>query len=325
MQQFASLQDAQCNNAWLTIGAFDGVHLGHQRILNDLTAGAHQQAAPTGSPSPAVVLTFYPHPAEVLRGPRNNFYLMTPEAKAQQLELMGVDILITQPFSLEFSKTSARDFVTQLKDHLDLKELWIGHDFALGHNREGDFATLQKFGAQMGFNVHAIAAVEIDGEPVSSSRIRSLLSAGDVQAAARLLGRPYSLAGEVTGGAKRGRSIGIPTANLALWEKRAVPASGVYVTWATLGDKRYGSVTNIGVRPTFEEKLLAPVVESHLLDYDGGEFYDQTLRLDFVARLRSEQRFAGVDELVAQIHRDIAAGRIVLSELADEWWNESLP
>jgi riboflavin kinase/FMN adenylyltransferase len=306
-------------NAWLTIGAFDGVHLGHQRILKDLTAGAHQQNAP------AVVLSFDPHPAEVLRGPRNNFYLMSSVAKAQQLELLGVDVLITQPFSLEFSKTSARDFVTQLKDRLDLKELWIGHDFALGHNREGDFATLQKFGAEMGFSVHALVAVELDGEPVSSSRIRKLLGDGDVQKAARLLGRPYSLAGEVTGGAKRGRSIGIPTANLALWEKRAVPASGVYVTWATLGDKRYGSVTNIGVRPTFEDKLLAPVVEAHLLDYDGGEFYGQTLRLDFIARLRGEQRFGSVTDLVSQIHRDIEAGRIVLSELAEEWWNETLP
>ncbi len=319
MQQFASLQDAQCKNVWLTIGAFDGVHLGHQKILNDLVAGARASGAL------AVVLTFYPHPAEILHSPRNNFYLMTPEAKAQQLELMGVDLLITQPFTIEFSKTAAHDFVAQLKDRLDLKELWIGYDFALGHNREGDFAALQKFGAEMGFQVRAVAAVEIDGGPVSSSRIRNLLAAGDVQAAARLLGRPYSLAGEVTGGAKRGRTIGIPTANLALWEKRAVPASGVYVTWATLSDKRYGSVTNIGVRPTFEEKLLAPVVESHLLDYDGDEFYDQTLRLDFIARLRGEQRFSGVDELVAQIHRDIAAGRIVLSELSDAWWNETLP
>lgn len=319
MRQFASLQDARCDNAWLTIGAFDGVHLGHQKILNGLTAGAHQQG------DPAVVLTFYPHPSEVLRGPRGNFYLMSPESKARQLELMGADILITQPFDLEFSKTSARDFVTRLKDRLGLKQLWVGHDFALGHNREGDFAALQGFGEEMGFSVHAIPAVEIDGEPVSSSRIRALLAAGDVQAAARLLGRPYSLAGEVTGGAKRGRSIGIPTANLALWEKRAVPASGVYVTWATLDDKRYGSVTNIGVRPTFEDKLLAPVVEGHLLDYDGDEFYGQTLRLDFIARLRGEQRFTGVDELVAQIHRDIAAGRIVLSELADEWRNETLP
>jgi len=319
MKQFASLQDAQCKNAWLTIGAFDGLHLGHQRILNDLTTGAHQQG------ETAVVLTFYPHPSEVLRGPRDNFYLMSPEAKAQQIELMGADIFINQPFDLEFSKTSSRDFVTQLKDRLGLKELWVGHDFALGHNREGDFATLQKYGAEMNFSVHAVRTVEIDGEPVSSSRIRARLAAGDVQAAARMLGRPYSLAGEVTGGAKRGRSIGIPTANLALWEKRAVPASGVYVTWATLNDKRYGSVTNIGVRPTFEEKLLGPVVEAHLLDYDGVEFYGQTLRLDFIARLRGEQRFAGVDELVAQIHRDIEAGRIVLSELADEWWNETLP
>ncbi len=308
MQQFSSLQEARAQKAWLTIGAFDGLHLGHQKILKDLTAAAHAQHAP------AVVLAFYPHPVEVLRGPRNSFYLTSPEEKAEQINSFNVDLLITHPFDQTTVNTSARDFVALLKKRLEIQQLWVGHDFALGHNREGDFAALQKFGLEMDFTVHLVEPVELDGEVVSSSLIRTLLAEGDVTQAARMLGRPYSLSGEVVGGAKRGRSIGIPTANIKIWEKRAVPASGVYVTWASLGGKRWGAVTNIGVRPTFEDKLVAPVVETHILDYDGGDFYGQTLYLEFISRLRAEQRFAGVDELLAQIHKDIEAARVVLKK-----------
>jgi riboflavin kinase/FMN adenylyltransferase len=308
MQQFSSLQAARAQKAWLTIGAFDGLHLGHQKMLKDFTAAAHAHHAP------AVVLTFYPHPVEVLRGPRNSFYLMSPEEKAKQIGSLNVDMLITHPFDQTTVNTSAHDFVALLKKQLDIQQLWVGHDFALGHNREGDFAALQKFGQELGFTVRLVETVKLDGEVVSSSRVRALLAEGDVAQAARLLGRLYSLSGEVGSGAQRGRSIGIPTANIKIWEKRAVPATGVYVTWASLGSKRWPSVTNIGVRPTFEDKLAAPVVESHILDYDGGEFYGQTLQLEFVSRLRAEQRFAGVDELLAQIHKDIQAARVVLKK-----------
>jgi riboflavin kinase/FMN adenylyltransferase len=306
MQQFASLQEARAQKAWLTIGAFDGLHFGHQKILKDLVAAAHAALAP------AVVLTFYPHPVEVLRGPRNSFYLMSPEEKAEHINRFNVDVLISHPFDQTTVNTSAHDFVALLKKQLDIQQLWVGHDFALGHNREGDFAALQKFGQELDFSVHLVEPVTLDGEVISSSRIRTLLAEGDVAQAARLLGRPYSLSGEVVGGAKRGHSIGIPTANIKIWEKRAVPASGVYVTRASLGDRRWGAVTNIGVRPTFEDKLAAPVVETHILDYDGDEFYGQTLNIEFVSRLRAEQRFSGADELIAQIHKDIAAARLVL-------------
>lgn len=306
MQQAHRLQEARAQSAWLTIGAFDGLHLGHQKILQDLVSAAHAQNAP------AVVLTFYPHPAEVLRGPRNSFYLMAPEEKAKQIEGFNLDLLISHPFDLATAQTSARDFVSLCKNQLGLQQLWVGHDFALGRNREGDFAALQKFGQELDFTVHLVEALKLDGEVVSSSRIRGLLADGDVAKAARFLGRPYSLSGPVVSGARRGRSLGIPTANLAIWGKCAVPASGVYVTWASLGSKRWGSVTNIGLRPTFEDKLVAPVVETHIFDYDGGDFYGRTLNLEFVSRLRAEQRFSGVDELLTQIHKDIEAARAEL-------------
>ncbi len=308
MQQFSSLQEARAEKAWLTIGAFDGLHIGHQKILKDLTAGAHAQQAP------AVVLTFYPHPVEVLRGPRNSFYLTSSEEKAKLIENFSIDQLITHPFDQTTVNTSAYEFVVLLKKQLDIQQLWVGHDFALGHNREGDLPALQKFGKEMGFTVHLVEPVKLDGEVVSSSRIRALLADGDVAQAARMLGRPHSLSGEVVSGAQRGRSIGIPTANIKIWEKRAVPASGVYVTWASLGGQRWPSVTNIGVRPTFEDKPATPVVETHILDYAGDEFYGQTLQLEFVSRLRAEQRFSGVDELLAQIHKDIEKARTVLKE-----------
>lgn len=303
MQHYDSLHAARLQDAWLSIGAFDGVHLGHQKILTELTAGAHADGAP------AVALSFFPHPIEVLHGPRQAFYLSSPEEKAELLEAIDLDALIVQPFDLEFSQTPARAFVEQLKTQLGLKQLWIGHDFALGHNREGDLPTLQRYGEEMGFTVHPVDAVELDGEPISSSRIRTLLGTGKVEDARRCLGRPYALSGEVVKGAGRGASIGIPTANLAIWPKRVVPASGVYVCRAEAGGRSWGAVTNIGIRPTFEEGLQAPVVETHILDYAGESLYGQTLRLEFIARLRDEQRFASVDELIAQIHRDIQAGR----------------
>jgi riboflavin kinase/FMN adenylyltransferase len=306
MQPFGLLQDAQFENTWLSIGAFDGVHLGHQAILKNLVAGAHQGGAP------AVVLSFFPHPVEVLRGPLDSFYLSSPEDKAAQIEALGVDALITQAFDLEFSQTSAREFVEQLKQRLGLKRLWVGEDFALGHNREGNVARLRELGAELDFAVDVVAPVETEGGVVSSSRIRRLLADGDVKVAARLLGRRYTVRGEVVKGAGRGASIGIPTANLKLWPKLAVPASGVYACWAEVAGTRWAAVANIGVRPTFEDKLEAPVVEALLLDYDGEDFYGEELQLEFVTRLRSEQKFESVEALLTQVESDKQRGREIL-------------
>jgi riboflavin kinase/FMN adenylyltransferase len=193
----------------------------------------------------------------------------------------------------------------------------VGPDFALGRGREGDVPALRAIGHELGFSVHTIEPHLLDGEEVRSGRIRSYLSAGDVQAAARQLGRPYQVSGLVVPGAQRGRGIGFPTANLALPPGRLLPANGVYATWAHLDDdpvmrgQRLASVTNIGVRPSFDNGERT--VEAHLLDFDGN-LYGRPLSLLFVARLRPEQRFPGVDALIAQIARDAAAARQLLMD-----------
>lgn len=307
MQHFTSLGDVRLADAWLTIGSFDGVHLGHRQILGELTAGAHAVGAP------AVVLTFFPHPAVVLRAPRQHEYLTDPEEKAVLLGQAGVDVVITHPFNEDVSHIPAADFMAQLHAHLGLTQLWVGHDFALGHNREGDLPTLREIGQQLGYTVHAIDAITVDGgQIVSSSLIRQLLRQGEVVEAGSLLGRPYRLAGEVVHGDKRGRTIDIPTANLSIWPERLIPGIGVYACRAHLAGVAYGAVTNVGVRPTFKHDD-APHVETHLLDFDQGEVYGQEIQLEFLARLRNEKRFSSVQELITQIHADIAKARVLLA------------
>jgi riboflavin kinase/FMN adenylyltransferase len=302
MQHIYGLQDVHVQDAWLTIGSFDGVHLGHQQIINQITAGAHAMGAP------AVVLTFHPHPSVVLRGPRESFYLTTKEDKATLLGDFGVDIVITHPFNEEVALINARDFVDQLHDHLNIHQLRVGHDFALGHNREGNVTVLKGFGDELGFSVKAIDAFRMDGEVVSSSRVRRLIEAGRVEQAAELLGRPYSLHGIVERGDGRGRSIGIPTANLAIPKEQAVPGAGVYAVQVILRGKTYQAVSNVGVRPTFETELVAPRVEAYILDFDE-DIYGEEIELIFLAHLRDEQRFPNADALVAQIHADITHAR----------------
>lgn len=306
MQHFYSLQELNLHDAWLTIGSFDGVHLGHQKIIKELTAGARSVKAP------AVLLTFYPHPAIVLGGLQGSFYLTTPEEKALMLGEAGIDIVITHTFNLEVAAISAQVFVTTLKERLGLRHLFVGHDFALGHNREGDVPALRKFGANMGFDLHEIAELQIDNQVVSSSTIRQLLIDGNIEQANKLLGKPFFLAGEVEQGEGRGHTIGIPTANLAIWKDRVTPGSGVYVCRAEVNGTGWQAVVNIGVRPTFEEEAAAPTVEAHLLDFDE-DIYGQSVRLEFLHRLRGEQKFSGVDELVAQIQKDITQARKIFA------------
>ncbi len=305
MQQFASLLDAQFRSAWLTIGSFDGVHRGHQELLRRFLQGAQEAGAP------AVVLTFFPHPIEILRGPLESYYLSSPEQKTARIAELGLDALIVQPFDEAFSQTSAHEFLGLLKEQLGFERLWVGHDFAMGHGREGNVEYLRAHQEEFGYQLEVLEAVRIEGEVVSSSRIRAMLEAGDVEQATHFLGRPFALDGEVVMGAKRGRQLGIPTANISVWPKRVAPKQGVYACRAWLGEQSWGAVTNIGLRPTFEEGLQAPVVEAHLLDYEGGEFYGQELRLEFLARLRDEQKFDGVEALKAQILQDIDAARIL--------------
>ena len=309
MEHYRSLKGVRLQGAWLTIGAFDGVHLGHRALVEPFVAAAHAAGAP------AVALTFFPHPSVVLQQQRTPFYLSTPDEKAELLGALGVDVVITHPFNRRVAAMSARAFVGELKAHLGLRMLWVGYDFALGRNREGDIPTLRRLGREMGFEVHVVEALRIDGEIVSSSRIRALLAAGEVEAANRLLGRPYRVSGRVVRGDGRGRSLGFPTANLRIWARRMVPAPGVYVARAHLEDgSTFGAVVNIGVRPTFEVRPKAPRVEAHLLGF-SGDLYGRCLTLEFWQRLRGERRFPSPEALAAQIRRDVARAQEVLAHV----------
>jgi riboflavin kinase/FMN adenylyltransferase len=307
MQHFYSLEDVALKNAWLTIGSFDGVHIGHRKIIDNLIAGAHAVGAP------AIVLTFYPHPALVLRGPQESFYLTTPEEKAALLGEAGIDIVVTFPFNRDVAAYTADHFMQTLHKHLDLNQLWVGYDFALGSHREGDVAKLREIGAKIGYTVKEINPFEINNTIVSSTRIRALIENSEVLAAAEFLGRPYQLTGLVERGDMRGRTIGIPTANLAVSKERVVPGAGVYACWVDIGDKRYQAVTNVGMRPTFEVAPVAPRVESHILDFDE-DIYGKVISVHFLHHLRPEMKFSGVDALVAQIQLDITATRKLFKE-----------
>jgi riboflavin kinase / FMN adenylyltransferase len=311
MQPLSSLKSYHLKNTWLTIGSFDGVHRGHQEIVKKLSSGAHAVGAQ------AVVLTFYPHPAKVL-GKRTDFYYLTsPEERAVLLGEMGIDFVITYPFDLEVAATSARDFVKEIHTHLGFRHLWIGHDFALGRKREGDAPTLRRLGDEFGFQVEIVNQVKVQDFAVSSSQIRALIREGKVDQAELLLGRPYIVKGKVVPGDGRGRTIGIPTANLKVWEEKLLPGSGVYVCQAWVGGEQYGAVTNIGVRPTFDQQEPTPHLEAHLLDFDE-DLYGQEVALEFIQRLRDEQRFPNPQALVTQINKDIKQGRLVLSEKTKE-------
>jgi riboflavin kinase/FMN adenylyltransferase len=301
-----ALEDLQLDRpACVSIGAFDGVHLGHLALLQPMVEHAHA----TGQA--AVVITFYPHPAVVLRGRRPSFYLSTPEAKADRLLALGLDAVVTHPFNHDVANIRASDFVTRLLELARMRELWCGEDFSLGHNREGTVTFLEAEGRQRGFSVHVTAAGLFDGEVISSTRIRQTLRDGAVEQAARYLGRPFELSGQVVAGNHRGREIGFPMANLAVSDEIAVPANGVYACHAYLPAGTYPAVTSIGVRPTFDTAADKPTVEAHLLNF-SGDLFGQTLTLDFAARLRPEIKSAGAELLRRQIEKDIEVARALL-------------
>lgn len=305
MLHFRSLDDVHLGDCWLTIGSFDGIHKGHQSIVKDLLTGARENKAPT------VLVTFYPHPVTVLRGRNFPYYLSSPEEKAEYLGELGVDVVITHPFNRKVANKSARQFMKTLASHMKIRHLQIGHDFAMGKNREGDFSSLQKIGKSLGFSVNESPPVEDEGGVLSSSRIRFLLGVGQVSKAAALLGRNYSLQGIVEVGDQRGATLGFPTANLMVWAEKIIPTAGVYACFASVRGKTWGAITNIGVRPTFESQPVAPRVETHLLDF-SDDIYGESLRLEFVARLRDEKRFPSIEGLVEQIKLDSSKARKIL-------------
>ena len=304
MQHFRSLEEVNLQRSWLTVGVFDGVHRGHQEIIGKLVVGAHKDD------TPAVVLTFDPHPASVLSG-REVKSLTMPNERAALLQELGADVVITERFTRELSTVTAHDFMARLRRHLALQHLLIGYDFALGKGREGNAARLTEIGADLGYSVEVVSALSDESGVISSTEIRKLIEVGNVSEAARLMGHPYSLHGSVIHGDGRGKTIDVPTANVAYPSQKMIPARGIYACWAYLNGAQYRAAINIGTNPTFTPDKETPNVEAHLLDFHQ-EIYGEDLRLELVARLRDELKFDSVEVLVKQIWKDVEDVRTIL-------------
>lgn len=293
--------------AVLSIGKFDGVHIAHQHLL----ARMRRRAAEIGAQTAVMVL--HPNPLLILRPDKAVVALTRLEERLTLLRDQGIDQILVEPFTRDLAQTTADDFIARILRHLRVVELWEGPNFALGRNRQGTLPYLTQLGDASGFSVHAVAPFSLLGETVSTSAIRRLLAEGDVVRAAWLLGRWHGLAGVVVPGARRGRRLGYPTANLDIPDDLAIPAHGIYAVRARLGDEALRGVASIGVRPTFDNGPRS--VEVYLLDFDR-DIYGATLGVEFVARLRDELRFASVDALIEQMGRDVVNGRAALDRAA---------
>jgi len=307
MQHFHNIEEIQLEQSWLTIGSFDGVHLGHQQIIHDLVKGAHDNG------QPAVVVTFHPHPQLIIKKEDRPYYLTLPDKRAQLLGDLGVDVILTYPFTRETSQMRAEEFVALLHRRLKFSRLWVGYDFALGRNREGDPAYLKNLSQQFGYTLKEILPYSIDGELVSSSRIRKNIREGKVREAAAFLGRSFEVTGTVVVGANRGKSLGFATSNLDVPQEMVDIKPGVYACLTDLDGQTWKAVTNIGFRPTFGEGIISPRIEAHLLEFSGN-LYGEELSLRFVERLRDEMKFDQVSDLQAQIKTDIDQALHILGE-----------
>jgi riboflavin kinase/FMN adenylyltransferase len=291
-------------NAAVAIGVFDGVHRGHRHLIGYLVDRAGREGLAR------LVVTFHPHPRSVLRPGTPLTYLCSLEERVELLKALGLDDVAVLAFTSELAQLSAREFVSLVVEELRMKLLVIGSDFALGRGREGTTDVLAAIGGEMGFEVDVVPLLAASGEKVGSTAVRQALTRGDMETAASLLGRAFALRGPVIKGAERGKSLGFPTANIALGQDRALPAFGVYVTRAYLREGVFPAVTNIGLRPTFHEDK--PTVETFILDFQG-EVYGQELRIELLHRLRGEIRFPDPEALREQIEKDVADTRAYLS------------
>lgn len=292
----------------ITIGNFDGVHLGHQALLERTRQAADRLDGD------AVVMTFEPHPATFLNPQRVPPRLSSVERKQEMLATAGMSVALIESFDSNFAKITAEQFTNEvLAKIVGARHVVVGHDFGYGSDRSGTVATLRDAGRELGFQVEVIEPVEIHGVRASSSQIRAALIEGNVNEANALLGRDYDVDGTVVRGAGRGRELGIPTANLSC-KGVLLPAPGIYATWVELLDSgaRYMGATSLGTNPTFVDKGSL-TLEAHLLDFDG-DLYGQRLRVCFAAALRPEKRFDDVESLLAQIHADIDQTRELLSK-----------
>ncbi|MBR5957575.1 MAG: bifunctional riboflavin kinase/FAD synthetase [Salinivirgaceae bacterium] len=297
MEIFNSLENITIERPVVTIGSFDGVHIGHRQVVENLKAEARLRGGKS------VVFTFWPHPAVVL-GTEQFRLLSTLDEKIELFRQTGIDYLIVAPFSKAFSQIEYRDFVRDIlvgKLHIDT--LLLGYDNKIGHKGRGRFDEIGQLAADYGFNIKKMSVIAEGDNPVSSTKIRELLSQGEVSKAADLLGRQYSLTGKVVRGNHIGSTIGFPTANLQPDECKFVPGNGVYAVSAQVADKQYFGMLNIGSRPTIDTSNKERSIEVNLFNF-AGNLYGQSLTLNFIEKIRNEQKFSSIEELKKQLQAD---------------------
>ena len=289
----------------LTIGVFDGVHAGHRYLLKKMQRRAAEKSLLSG------VVTFSPHPQSVLH-PHNQLpWLSNLEDRVQAIQELGIDIVAVLTFTPKLARLSAQEFISLVKKHLRVRGIIVGPDFALGRGREGNIDLLRALGREMKFSVEVIPPYTINGEVVSSTLIRQALIQGDMRRIERLMGHYFHLRGKVITSDKRGRVLGFPTANLDIKPQQALPGNGIYATIVQVDGKQFPSATNIGIRPTFGKGERT--VETHLLNYQG-DLYGKEIRVEFVQKLRDEQRFSSSEELKTQIEKDVREVEAILAK-----------
>ena len=295
-------------NSVITLGNFDGIHLGHQELVRMVMNRAQEIQGQS------MVVTFRPHPLKVLAPEKCPPLISIYEEKIELFKKLGIDVLVKIPFSLHFAEMSPREFVrTILCDLLGTKEIFVGCNYRFGRGREGTTQTLRMMGDEFGFRVNEVKQISLKNEVISSTKIRQLLTAGEVEHAADLLGRPYAITGIVIRGDSRGKTLGFPTANIA--SKHAiVPSDGVYAVKLSAREACHNGVVNIGLRPTFATKSLT--IEVHVFDFNE-DLYGEEVTIFFIKKLRQEKKFDSADALIAQITKDVAEAKIVLAENPD--------
>ena len=308
MQVYHQIDDAGLSPAAsvVTMGNFDGIHLGHQAlVLRSLEEARRRNVA-------SVVLTFDPHPLKVLAPTRAPRLILTPEDKIELLQDLGIEVVINQRFDASFASLDAEEFVRRfIVNRLKAKKIWVGRDLRFGHGRNGDVEQLVRWGEELGFEVGIVEPILVNGVRVSSSQIRQAIEAGRVDEARSLLGRYHFISGTVVEGNRRGRDLGYPTANIASCTE-VIPSDGIYATLFHIGQERWLSVSSIGVNPTFGAGPRT--VESYILNFDR-DIYGKKTKLAFVKKIREEKKFADAASLIAQIQEDVRSARAVFDGL----------
>ena len=289
----------------VTIGVFDGVHMGHQEVINQVKTIA------LSSKSLSCLITFTEHPRAVLSSNSDIKYITASEKKVSLLKSSGLDLVIPLTFDLDLSKLRAGEFCQLLRDRLRMSKLIIGHDFVMGFQREGTPDVLKSIGAELGFSVEIVEQVSTSGNRISSTAIRQAITSSEVGKAAKYLGRLFSLDGTVVTGDGTGKSLGFPTANISVNESRLIPGDGVYATWAYINKKKYLSATSIGTKPTFNGSNR--LIEVYLIDFDG-DIYGDNMEIEFFDRIRDQMKFDSKEQLIEKMNEDIIKVKNIVSQ-----------